>query len=65
MIGTFLGVIWESAYPVTGPQIYHPQISHGAIGIVFACPVDKLTAAKAALHDLGATSVERTEAKVP
>jgi len=60
---TFLGVIWESAFPSFGPKIYHPEISNGRIAVVFNCPPEIHTQAHEALAALGAEWMHRTEAK--
>jgi hypothetical protein len=59
---TFLGVIWESAYPSFGPKVYRPEISDGWIGVVFSCPPEIHTQAHEALANLGAEWIHRTEA---
>ena len=38
LAATFLGVIWESAFPSRGPRDYRPEISDGKIGLIFTCP---------------------------
>ena len=58
---TFLGVIWESAYPSFGPNIYHRAISDGRIAVVFNCPSEIHTQAHEALAALGAEWMHRTE----
>ncbi|MFM8321879.1 MAG: quinol:electron acceptor oxidoreductase subunit ActD [Chloroflexota bacterium] len=64
IISTFLGVIWESTFPSWGPNVYHPEISDGKIALVFNCPAEVHEQAHAALAELGAEWVHRTEAKV-
>jgi Alternative complex III, ActD subunit len=59
---TFLGVIWESAYPSFGPKIYNREISDGRIAVVFSCPPEIHTQAHEALAALGAEWMHRTEA---
>jgi len=62
LIFTFLGVIWESAYPSFGPKIYNPEISNGRIAVVFNCPAEIHAQAHEALAALGAEWMHRTEA---
>ena len=62
LLSTFLGVIWECAFPALGPMEYHPKISDGQIAVVFNCPVEVHERAHAALGELGAEWVHRTEA---
>lgn len=64
MIFTFLGVIWESAFPAFGKKEYSPKISDGAIGVMFACSPQIEKQAHESLSALGAEWVDRTEAKV-
>jgi hypothetical protein len=59
---TFLGVIWESAFPSFGPKEYHPAISDGQIAVVFTCPPEVHEKAHQKLAGLGAEWVHRTEA---
>jgi hypothetical protein len=59
---TFLGVIWESAFPSFGPKDYHTEISDGKIAVVFNCPAELHDQAHASLLELGAESMHHTEA---
>lgn len=59
---TFLGVIWESAFPSFGPIIYHRKISDGCIAVVFSCPSEIHAKAHDALAALGAEWMHRMEA---
>jgi hypothetical protein len=59
---TFLGVIWESAFPSFGPKEYRSEISDGQIAVVFTCPPEIHTRAHDSLAALGANWVHRTEA---
>jgi hypothetical protein len=61
---TFLGVIWESAFPSFGPREYHPAVSDGQIAVVFNCPSDVYTQAHQVLVALGADWVHRTDVDV-
>jgi len=62
LLFTFLGVIWESAFPSFGPKEYHSEVSDGRIAVVFACPMDKHTEIHEDLGALGAEWMHRTEA---
>jgi hypothetical protein len=62
LVFTFLGVIWESAYPSFGPKTYHREISDGRIAVVFSCPPEIHAQAHEALVSLGAEWMHRTEA---
>jgi hypothetical protein len=62
LLFTFLGVIWESAFPSFGPKIYHPEISDGRIALVFNCPPEIHSLAHDALEVLGTEWMHRTEA---
>jgi len=59
---TFLGVVWESAFPSFGPKEYHPGISDGQIAVVFTCPPEVHIQVHQSLEALGASWVHRTEA---
>jgi hypothetical protein len=59
---TFLGVIWESAFPSFGPKEYNPEISEGKIGVVFNCPPEIHVQVHENLAALGAEWIHRTEA---
>jgi hypothetical protein len=63
LVFTFLGVIWESAFPAFGPKIYDPQVNEGKIALVFTCSPEKQAQVYQALTNLGAESVDRTEEK--
>ncbi len=62
IVVAFLGVIWESAFPVLQPKMYRPEISDGRVALVFECPPEVHDQVHAMLKDLGAESVHRTEA---
>ena len=64
LISTFLGVFIETISPSYGPSGYHPKISDGQIGILFACPPDLDEQMHAALAGLGAQMVHRSEVKL-
>ncbi len=63
MIATFLGVIWESAFPSWGPKVYHPEVTDGKIAVVFNCPPEMDTQVYEELGQLGVAWLHRTEAK--
>jgi hypothetical protein len=62
LLFTFMGVIWESAYPSFGPKEYHREVSDGQIAVVFNCPPEIHNQAHDALMKLGAVWMHRTEA---
>jgi Alternative complex III, ActD subunit len=62
---TFLGVVWESAFPTLKTKEYHPEISDGKIAVVFNCPEEIHTRAHEALTAMGAEWIHRTEAVTP
>lgn len=62
LLFTFLGVIWESAFPAYGKKIYSKQISDGYIGLEFNVPADLHDRVHESLSELGAEWVHRTEA---
>jgi hypothetical protein len=62
MIFTFLGVIWESAFPSFGLKMYRPEISDGRIGVMFNCPLEIHAQAHETLEAMGAEWMHRTEA---
>ncbi len=63
LLFTFLGVIWESAFPAFGKQEYHPGVSDGKIALVFNCAPGMEARAYDTLTKLGVQKVQRTEAK--
>jgi hypothetical protein len=63
LLFTFLGVVWETAFPSFGPRDYHPEISDGKIAVVFTCPAEIHARAHEALAALGAEWMHRTEAE--
>ncbi len=62
LLTTFMGVIWECAFPALGPKEYRSEISDGQIAVVFNCPAEVHERAHEALGALGAEWVHRTEA---
>jgi len=63
LVFTFLGVLIENAYPQFGSEIYDPEISDGAIAIIFQCESDIEDTAYEAMKGLGASDVKLVEAK--
>ena len=63
LVGTFLGVIWESRFPAFGPHPYDQRISDGHAGVLFTCPGKKLAGVQADLEEIGGELVEDLEAK--
>lgn len=61
LLATFLGVFLEMISPSYGPQGYHPKVSDGHIAILFTCPPDLDRKMHAALTELGAEMVHRSE----
>ena len=61
LLATFLGVFVEMISPTYGPQGYHPKVSDGHIAILFTCPPDLDRKMHAALTELGAEMVHRSE----
>jgi len=63
LISTFIGVFVETISPSFGPQGYHPRVSDGYIGILFTCPPWEDEQMHAALKQLGAEIIHRSEVK--
>ena len=63
LISTFIGVFVETISPSFGPSGYHPKVSDGHIGILFTCPPWEDEQMHAALKELGAELVHRSEVK--
>lgn len=63
MLATFMGVVLEMITPSYGPKGYHPKISDGHIGILFDAPEEIDERIHAALGELGAEIVHRSEVK--
>jgi hypothetical protein len=61
LIFTFLGVIWESAFPAFGKKEYHPAVSDGGIALYFKCLPNQKDKIYAALTQLGAASLAPAE----
>jgi hypothetical protein len=63
LLSTFLGVFLESYFPNYRPLQYVPQVSDGKIGIFFQVPQDDQQKFTDALHEMGAESIQTTEAR--
>lgn len=63
LLATFLGVFLESFFPNYSSLQYVPQISDGKIGIFFQVPQEEQQKFTDALNELGAESVQPTEAR--
>jgi len=64
LISTFLGVFVEMISPSFGPKGYHPKVSDGHIAILFTCPPEQDRKMHAALTELGAELVHRSEVAI-
>ena len=63
LLATFLGVFLESFFPNYSSLQYVPQISDGKIGIFFQVPQEEQQKFTDALNEMGAESVQPTEAR--
>jgi hypothetical protein len=63
LLSTFLGVFLESYFPNYRPLQYVPQVSDGKIGVFFQVPQDDQQKFTDALNEMGAESVQSTEAR--
>jgi hypothetical protein len=63
LLSTFLGVFLESYFPNYRPLQYVPQVSDGKIGVFFQVPHDDQQKFTDALTEMGAESVQPTEAR--
>lgn len=61
LISTFIGVFVETITPTYGPKGYHPKVSDGNIGILFAGPSELDPGVHSALGELGAEMVHDVE----
>lgn len=61
LISTFIGVLVETITPSYGPKGYHPKVTDGKIGVLFACPREAVPAMRTTLAGLGAEIIERPE----
>lgn len=63
LLSTFLGVFLDSYFPNYRPLDYVPEVSDGKIGVFFQVPPDEQQKFTEALSDMGAQSVQPTEAR--
>lgn len=63
LLATFLGVFLESDFPNYRRMDYVPEISDGKIGVFFRVPSDDQQKFADALNEIGAESVQPTEAR--
>lgn len=63
LLSTFLGVFLESYFPNYRRMDYVPEISDGKIGVFFRVPQDDQQRFTEALSDMGAESIQPTEAR--
>jgi hypothetical protein len=63
LLSTFLGVFLDSYFPNYRPMEYVPEISDGKIGVFFKVPESEQNNFTDALNQLGAESVQPTEAR--
>jgi hypothetical protein len=63
LLATFLGVFLESYFPNYRPLQYVPQVSDGKIGVFLRVPQDEQQKFSDALNEMGAESVQPTEAR--
>jgi hypothetical protein len=62
LLFTFLGMIWECAFPTFDKKVYRKDVSDGKIAIEFDCPPEIHTRVHELLGALGAEWVHRAEA---
>lgn len=55
---TVLGIVFESRLPSRLPKIYDPRISDGYIGVMVACPEERLNEVDRGLRQAGAADVK-------
>jgi hypothetical protein len=63
LLATFLGVFLESYFPNYRRMDYVPEISDGKIGVFFRVPQEDQQKLTEALSDMGAESIQPTEAR--
>ncbi|MGB8981501.1 MAG: quinol:electron acceptor oxidoreductase subunit ActD [Anaerolineales bacterium] len=63
LLSTFLGVFLDSFFPNYRPMEYVPAISDGKIGVFFKVPQDEQGKFTDTLNQMGAESVQPTEAR--
>jgi hypothetical protein len=63
LIATFVGVFLDSRFPSYSPKEYVPEISDGAIAVLFTCPAEEKERFSEAMTSMGAGKVEPAEAQ--
>jgi hypothetical protein len=63
LLSTFLGVFLDSFFPNYGPMEYVPEISDGKIGVFFKVPQEDQQQFADVMNQMGAESVQPTEAR--
>jgi hypothetical protein len=63
LIATFVGVFLDSRFPSYSPKEYIPEISDGAIAVLFTCPERERDTFVNAMTSMGAEKVEPAEAQ--
>jgi len=63
LLATFLGVFLDSFFPNYRPMEYVPEISDGKIGLFFKVPQDDQQKFADVMNEMGAESVQPTEAR--
>ncbi len=56
---TVIGVIFESRLPRFSLGVYDPRITQGYIGVIVACPVEKLGHTEQLLKEAGADDIKK------
>jgi hypothetical protein len=63
LLSTFLGVFLDSFFPNYGPMEYVPEISDGKIGLFFKISQDEQQRFTDVMNEMGAESIQATEAR--
>lgn len=64
LVGTFLGVFWESGVWSADSRVYHTAVSDGKNAVVFSCQGELFEQVKQELGDLDVEWVEPMEVKI-
>lgn len=64
IVSTFLGVLWQSTFPDFGPKHYHPLVTNGRVGLLFACARDEVDEIQALMQAHGAEQVVEPEERI-
>jgi len=59
---TVIGVIFESRLPRLNLGVYDTRITHGYIGVIVSCPVEKLGHTEQLLKEAGAADIKKEAA---